>query len=96
MKTNLTVQTYEVLNSMTRNELRSLAQSAGIPRGRDKKNTVAHLVRAVSDGKLHFKSLVSLTVPPVAPDSYGKTLFVKKFRSYKPDKTLVTPSHLLV
>ena len=66
-----------------------MAFIAGVPRGRDKKNTIAHLSRAISDGKLNFKSLVTISVPQTA--GLPRTLFVKKFRSYKPDSTIVLP-----
>ena len=86
MKTNTTVQTYEVLNSMTREEVRALATHLGVKRGKDKKNTVANLARAVVDGKARIKTLVTISSPPLAGCAFGRTLFVKKFRSYKPDK----------
>lgn len=87
MKTN-TVQTYEVLNSMTRDEVRALATRLNVPRGRDKKNTVAHLARALADGKARIKSIVTISELPPAGSTYGRPLFVKKFRSYKPDRVL--------
>ena len=90
MKTNITVQTYEVLNSMTRDEVRALATHLNVPRGKDKKNTVANLSRAIADGKARIKSLVTISANPPAGVSYTPPLFVKKFRSYKPDRVLST------
>jgi hypothetical protein len=89
MKTNTTVQTYEVLNSMTRDEVRALATHLNVPRGKDKKNTVANLSRALADGKARIKSIVTISTNPPDGSQYGgKVLFVKKFRSYKPDRVL--------
>jgi hypothetical protein len=86
-KTNTVVQTYEVLNSLTRDQLRNIAAHASVPRGRDKKNTAAHIVAAIRDGKLKFKSIVTISIPTENP-FVNKTLLMKKFRSYKNDKVL--------
>lgn len=89
VKTNQTVQVYETLNSLTRDELRALATHLGVPRGKDKKNTVANLAAAVRDGKARVKTLVYISSPPPDGQEYGgRTLLVKKFRTYKPDKVL--------
>jgi hypothetical protein len=90
IKTPITVQTYETLNSLTRNQLRALAARAGVKMGRNKKDSVANLSRAISDGKLLYKSEVSIFTPPTVPGNYWTRtrLFAKKFRSYKPDRVL--------
>ena len=94
VKTNLAVQTYEFLGTLTRDQLRALATKAKVKTGRDKKNTIANLARAISDGKLWFKTTVDLFTPPTVPGAfYTRTrLFSKKFRSYKPDRVVVSIS----
>ena len=88
VKTNLTVQTYEVLNSMTRDEVRNLAAHLGVKRGKDKKNTVANLAAAIRAGKARIKMFATISAAPDEGQTYGKTLFIKKFRSYKADKVI--------
>ena len=90
VKTPLTVQTYETLESLTREQLRNLAARVNVPRGRDKKNTIANLARAISDGKLWYKSEVTIFTPPTTPSATWtrKALLRKKFRSYKPDRVI--------
>ena len=89
MKAN-SLQTYEVLDSLTRQEVRNIAITLGVPRGKDKKNTIANLARAIADGKAQFKSVVTIYANPQpgSLNTHGKTLLSKKFRTYKDDKVL--------
>lgn len=91
VKTNLTVQTYEFLGTLTRDQLRALASKAKVHRGRDKKNTIANLTRAIADGKLWYKSTIDIFTPPTTPDAFytRSRIFAKKFRSYKPDRVIL-------
>jgi len=79
----------EVLNSMTRTELRNLAVQLGVPRGRNKRDTEKNLGQAIYDGKAHIKTVVYINALPIPPSTQGQTLFIKKFRTYKPDKVLM-------
>ncbi len=81
-----------VLNSLTRDELRAIATTINVPRGRSKDNTVDSLVTAIRTGKAHVKSLVTISTPPPAGQSFGgTTLLVKKLRTYKPDRIITAP-----
>lgn len=84
------------LTTLTRKELSALAKQAmGVPVGKSKPDTIRNLSQAIAKGKLQVKSLMTITLPPpVAPTSgysprHGRTVLVKKFRSYRPDKVLV-------
>jgi len=91
LKTNMTVATYEALNSMEAKELRAIAKAGKVSCGKSKKNTVANIVAAITAGKLNIKSLVTISIPPVAPAQFGTPIAVRKFRSYKPDKWAMAP-----
>lgn len=95
MKTNKDIMVYEVLNSMTRNELRSLAKRINVPRGRNKKDTETNLEQAIYNDKAQFKAVVYIYALPVPPFAHGQILFVKKFRNYKPDKVIIPTANSL-
>jgi hypothetical protein len=85
----------DAINSMSRSELSALAKQAGVSVGKSKPNTVDNLLGAIIQGKLQVKSIFTVTLPPppvlqTSPYGarHGRTLFVKKFRSYRPDKVL--------
>lgn len=91
MKSNDTRHLFE---SMTRDELRAVAISLNVPRGRNKTNTIANLISAVNDGTAHVKMLCSIEAPRSAILPDGFTAFVKKLRTYKPDQVVVKhPGH---
>ena len=96
-KHSATPQTIAAINSLTRAELSSLAKQANVPVGKSRGNTVSSVCKAIAEGKLQVKSLVTITLPPpVAPTSdfsprHGRAVLVKKFRSYRPDKVIVAP-----
>jgi hypothetical protein len=87
---NLTVLAYETLNGMTRDEVRRLAQHLNVPRGRDKKNTVANVAQAIHAGKAQLKSVVTIFATPTSGLGHGPTLYSAKLRSYKPTRVLYT------
>jgi len=89
-KSNCLVLSYQVLNGMTRDEVRRLATHLNVPRGRDKKVTVANVAKAINDGKAQLKSVVTIFAPPRPPfaNSHGPTLYSAKLRSYKPTRVL--------
>jgi hypothetical protein len=92
MKNIKPLQTFPVLNTMTRSELRRLAIHLGVRRGRNRSDTIRNLSDAITLGKARLKSVVTIETAPLPgnPASYhGKTLFCKKFRTYKADKVLI-------
>jgi len=82
------LQATEVLESMTRDEIRNLATHLGVKRGKDKKNTVQNILAAFRLGTARIKVFATISAAPAAGTTYGKTLYVKKFRSYKEDKLI--------
>jgi hypothetical protein len=85
------------IGNLTREELSALAKQANVPVGKSKSNTISNLATAIGNGKLQVKSLLTITLPPaIHPTSdfmprHGRTVLVKKFRSYRPDKVIVAP-----
>lgn len=79
-----------LLETMTRNELRSVAKASNTPRGRNRTDTIANLTKAVELGNLQVQFLATVKTPPVAPAKYGKVVFMKKLRTYKPDKVVLS------
>lgn len=86
----LTVLSYETLNGMSRDEVRRLAQHLDVPRGKDKKNTVANVAKAIHEGKAQLKSLVTIFASPPSGVGHGRQLYSAKLRSYKPTRVLFT------
>ena len=84
------------LDSISREDLSSLATHLGVPVGKSKKNTVDNISVALANGKARLKVLVYISTPPspeaLQQNSYatGKTLLIKKFRNYK-DSKIVSP-----
>jgi hypothetical protein len=76
-KTNKMV--HDVLNSMTRTELRNLAVQLAVPRGRNKGDTEKNLEQAFCENKAHIKSMVYINAAPIPPSTHGQTLLIKKF-----------------
>lgn len=83
------------LNTLTRDELRALATHLGVPRGKDKEDSITNLTDAITKGTAHVKTIVYISTPPTPeakaanPYAKGNTLFVKKFRNYKTDKVII-------
>ena len=90
-KTNIKSHVHDALNSMSRQELRKLATRFNLRVGQNKQNTVDSIVKAIDGEKIGFKSVVTISEMPLSPTSttIRKSVFVKKFRTYKPDKVLV-------
>lgn len=84
-----------VLNTLSRDELRAFATHLGVPRGKDKQDTIKNLVAVMGNSdKVYVKTVVEFHVPPTpeAKASWyrakGKSLFAKKFRNYRTDKVI--------
>ena len=84
-QTDQTIAQYATFNSMTRKELRQIAKDAGIPRGSNKKNTVANLVRGIADKKLRFSYSVTIATAPTETSLFGLPVYKKNFRSFTHD-----------
>jgi hypothetical protein len=89
-----------LLDSMSRDELRELAKTIGVPTGKDKKNSIINLGQAIRDGKLHFKASCTLSVNPAkqGEPSQRVTYFGKNLRTYvsgpgKGNETWLTPQN---
>jgi hypothetical protein len=83
--------------SMSRDELRALATSLNVPRGKSNKDTIANLEKAVKDGKAHVKSVCTVSFKPADGSASRVTYFGKTLRTYvsgpgKGDETWLTPA----
>lgn len=86
---NKSVLIEQVINTLTRDELRALATQFGVPVGKSKENTITNLMEAIQNGKARVKLMVYVGHPPVQGQKYGQFIFAKKFRSYKEDKIVI-------
>ena len=77
-----------MLESLSRDEVRKLATVLGVPRGKDKGQTVINIAKAVFDDKVGFKCEVQFNLPLSEHQIHRMPLFNKKFHSYK-DKVIV-------
>lgn len=71
-----------VLASMTRDDLRAVATAINVPRGKDRKDTEANLLKAVKDGKLNCKLNTALTFKPADGSAMRKTFYASTLRTY--------------
>jgi hypothetical protein len=85
MKTN---QITDLLNTMSRTELRRLAIHLNIPRGRNKHDTIANLGNAFSTGTARLKIVFTIKAEPVRGMRFSRPLFMKKIRNYDTDRVL--------
>ena len=84
----------EFLSTLTRDELRALASRVSVPRGKDRVDTIINLTDAIVAGKVMVKNVVTVYIPPTPENPWRQTVFVKKLRTYKEDKTLVCPTQI--
>jgi len=85
MKPSLIIDT---LNSMTRHELRAVATKLNVPRGKEKVNTVANILTAISNKDARFTVDFSIKEKGIPASNYAPTIYRKKLRTHKPDKVL--------
>ena len=83
---NKTMLTAQVLNTLTRDELRAMATHFAVSVGKNKGNPINNLLEAVKANKAWVKMTVYIGHPPKEGHTYGRFIFAKKFRSYKEDK----------
>ena len=98
VKTSKATVAAALLASMTRDELRAVATSINVPRGKNAKDTAANLSKAIADGKLHFKASCTLSFKPDDGSASRTTYFGKTLRTYvsgpgKGDETWLTPAN---
>lgn len=97
VKTSPALVAAPLLNSMTRDELRAVATSLNIPRGKNAKDTIANLSKAIADGKAHVKAVCTISFKPADGSASRVTYFGKTLRTYvsgpgKGDETWLTPA----
>ena len=98
VKTSKAAAASVLLASMTRDELRAVAASINVPRGKNTSDTIKNLEKAVADGKLHFKASCTLSFKPDDGSASRVTYFGKTLRTYvsgpgKGDETWLTPAN---
>jgi hypothetical protein len=86
-----------LLASMTRDELRAVATSLNVSRGKNAKDTAANLEKAIADGKAHVKAVCTISFKPADGSASRVTYFGKTLRTYvsgpgKGDETWLTPA----
>jgi len=75
-----------LLNNMSRQDLAGVAKAANAKVGKSKANTVANVVDAIANGKIHGKVGFSLSTNPTEPGSGQSTQrmthYAAVFRTY--------------
>ena len=97
IKTSAPAIARPLFTSMTRDEMRALATSLNVPRGKSNKDTIANLEKAIADGKAHVKAVCTVSFKPADGSASRVTFFGKTLRTYvsgpgKGDETWLTPS----
>ena len=87
-----------LFTSMSRNELRALATSLNVPRGKSNKDTIANLEKAIADGKANVKGVFTVSFKPADGSASRVTYFGKTLRTYvsgpgQGDETWLTPDN---
>lgn len=83
------------LNSMSRDELRAVAQRLNVPRGKDKNNTIANLVNAIEQKTARFTLQFTIR-PNTDPNArFSPAIYCKKLRTHKTDKVIVPAPALI-
>lgn len=74
------------LNELTVDELVALAGEAGLDASKKTKDALVKMLsKAAAEKKLYVKVLVEFRLP-VEGNPFGRTVYAKKFRNYRPDK----------
>jgi len=71
-----------LLNSMTRDELRAVATSLNVPRGKNAKDTITNLMKAVAANKVQVKMDCTISFKPADGSKGRVTYFGKTLRTY--------------
>ena len=85
-----------LFESMTREELASIAKSLGVSVGKSRANTIANLTKAVAAGRAQIKMVCTVSFKPADGSASRVTYFGKTLRTYvsgpgKGDETWLTP-----
>ncbi len=79
------------LNTMERDEIRTLAKRIGVKVGKSRASTVINLLdAAMNTGQMHAKIRVEFCPKPENPNDYRVPVFGKKFSNGKPPKVFRT------
>ncbi len=97
-KTSPALVARPLLQSMTRDELRAVATSLNVKRGKNTSDTIKNLETAIAEGKAHVKAVCTISFKPADGSASRKTYFGKTLRTYvsgpgKGDETWLTPAN---
>jgi len=86
-----------LFNSMTRDELASVAKALGVPVGKSRANTITNLNKAVTAKQAHVKLVCTVSFKPADGSASRVTYFGKTLRTYVSgpglgDNTWLTPA----
>ncbi len=82
--------TEAILETFSRDNLRSFAQQWNIPRGKDKPDTLKNCVQAVMDGKARLCATVMVKPNHACENEIEQSFAVRKIYSYKPMREIKT------
>jgi len=71
-----------LFNSMTREELASVAKALGVPVGKSRANTITNLNKAVTAKQAHVKMDCTISFKPADGSARRVTYFGKTLRTY--------------
>lgn len=81
----------DLLNTMSREELSGTAKALGCSVGKSKGNTVTNIGKAIADKTARCTIQFTLRTNSDPTATTAPTVFSRKFRTHKDDKTVVTP-----
>ena len=86
----------DLLTSMTGDELRGVAKAIGVPKGKNNKDAIRNLTKAIEAGGLQVKAVFTLSFKPADGSASRVTYFGKTMRTYisgpgQGDETWLTP-----
>jgi hypothetical protein len=84
---SLLLSSTELFDTMTHDEMRKIAKSAGITCGKNRPETLLNLLDGIKAGKIMFKTVCHIHIP--SDNGNKRTIFVKKLRTYKPHKVIM-------
>jgi len=86
-----------LLNGLSREEVRAVATKLQVKRGKEKKDTVQNLTNAIMDGGARFAVTVEVKPPypdPQNPDTMMPCVFLGKQYTYKESKVMVSAQEI--
>ena len=79
-----TTSTLPLFESMTRKEIRNVAKIAGVPRGKNKGDTIQNMLKAIDQKKVFVKFVGTISVPGDEAGTFRKPIFMKPFGHITP------------